>query len=198
MNEKRIAPAAERNKQPILDVLEEVLPTSGLVLEIASGTGQHAAFFASQMPHVTWQPSDRDEMALASIHAHVADAGLTNLRVPIRLDVMERPWPVRDLAAILCINMIHISPWASTLALLGGAAETLSNTAPLVMYGPYLIDGETAPTNIAFSERLQSEDPTWGVRELRDIEREARNVGLVLEQVIPRPANNHVLVFRAG
>jgi SAM-dependent methyltransferase len=194
---KRTAPAAERNKQPLLDVLTNVLPTSGIVLEIASGTGQHAAFFASRLPHVVWQPSDRDDMALASIQAHVQDAALDNLRAPIRLDVGERPWPVGELAAILCVNMIHIAPWDTTLALVAGAAETLSSGGPLVLYGPYVIDGETAPSNIAFSERLNSEDPAWGVRELRDIEREAANVGLVLAELIPMPANNHVVVFRA-
>jgi hypothetical protein len=194
---KRTAPAAERNKQYILDVLADVLPASGTVLEIASGTGQHSRFFASRLPHLSWQPSDRDDLALDSIRAHVTDAKLDNLRPPVRLDVSERPWPVEDVAAILCINMIHISPWSSTLALLAGAGDRLTSTAPLVLYGPYVIDGETAPSNVAFSERLRSEDPAWGVRELRDIEREAQKSGLVLERVVPLPANNHVVVFLA-
>lgn len=193
---KRTAPSAERNQQHILEVLIEVLPPSGTVLEIASGTGQHSAFFASRLPNLTWQPSDRDDMALDSIRAHVADAQLDNLRAPLRLDVNE-PWPVAALAAILCINMIHISPWSSTLALLRGASERLTNGGRLVLYGPYVIDGETAPSNVAFSERLQNEDPSWGVRELRDMEREAQKSGLVLERVVPLPANNHVVVFQA-
>jgi hypothetical protein len=119
------------------------------------------------------------------------------LRPPIRLDVSDRPWQVEDVAAILCINMLHISPWSSTLALLAGAGDRLTTAAPLVLYGPYVIDGQTAPSNVAFSERLQSEDPSWGVRELRDIEREAQRSGLVLERLVPLPANNHVVVFRA-
>lgn len=194
---KRTAPAAERNKQPILEVLCETLPASGTVVEVASGTGQHAAFFARELSHLVWQPTDRDETALASIQAWVEDAGLPNLRSPIRLDVLEQPWPIAKCAAILCTNMIHISPWRATLALLAGAAEHLASGAPLVLYGPYVIDGETADSNIAFSQRLQAEDPEWGVRELRAVERAARQVGLDLDRIVPRPANNHVIVFRA-
>jgi hypothetical protein len=193
---KRTAPAAERNKQPILDVLREVMPRSGLVLEIASGTGQHAAFFARHLPELEWQPTDQDPGALASIRAWTEEAALPNLRSPLRLDVTE-PWPVAEVAAILCTNMIHISPWSATLALLAGAARLLDSGAPLVLYGPYVIDGVTAESNRAFSARLVGEDPAWGVRELRDVEREADRVGLALDRVVAMPANNHVVVFRA-
>jgi hypothetical protein len=193
---KRHAPAAERNKEAIAEVLVEVLPAAGLVLEVASGTGQHAAFFAGRFPALTWQPSDQDDEALASIAAHRADAALANLRAPVRLDVTGE-WPLERADAVLCSNMIHIAPWAACLALLRGAARILSAGAPLVLYGPYSIDGDfTAPSNIAFDERLRAEDPAWGVRELREVERAAASEGLRLERVVPRPANNHVVVFR--
>ena len=195
---KRHAPAAERNKLPILEVLEAELPKRGTVLEIASGSGQHAAFFAEHLPHLTWQPTDRDPDALASISAYVSDVALPNLEHPIALDVLASPWPVERAAAVVCINMIHIAPWRACLALLAGARALLAQGAPLVLYGPYVIDGDFgADSNVAFDQRLRGENPEWGVRELRHVEREANAVGLDLASVVARPANNHVVVFRA-
>lgn len=195
---KRHAPAAERNKLPILEVLEAELPKRGTVLEIASGSGQHAAFFAQHLPHLTWQPTDRDPDALASISAYVSDVALPNLLHPIALDVLALPWPVERAAAVACINMIHIAPWGACLALLKGARALLGEGAPLVLYGPYVIDGDFgADSNVAFDQRLRGENPEWGVRELRHVEHEANAVGLHLVSVVPRPANNHIVVFRA-
>jgi SAM-dependent methyltransferase len=191
---KRLAPAAERNKAAIAEVLAEVLPPSGLVLEVASGTGQHAAYFAGRFPALIWQPTDLGD--LASIEAHREEAGLANLRAPLRLDTAA-DWPVTAADAVVCINMIHIAPWAACLALLRGAARVLPAAGPLVLYGPYSIDGDfTAPSNVAFDAQLRAQDPAWGVRELRDVERAAATEGLRLDRVVPRPANNHVVVFR--
>jgi SAM-dependent methyltransferase len=193
---KRIAPAAERNKMAIAEVLAEVLPPSGLVLEVASGTGQHAAFFAARFPDLLWQPSDRDDAALASIAAHREEAALPNLRAPLRIDAAA-DWPLASADAVVCINMIHIAPWAACLGLLRGARRVLPGGAPLVLYGPYAIDGDfTAPSNVAFDRQLRDENPEWGVRELRDVEKAAAGEGLHLERYVPRPANNHVVVFR--
>jgi SAM-dependent methyltransferase len=194
---KRTAPAAERNREPIAEVLATVLPPAGLVLEVASGTGQHAAFLAGRFPGCTFQPSDLDDGNLASVAAWRAEADLPNLLPAVRLDAASDDWPVTSAAAVLCINMIHIAPWAACLGLLRGSARILPPGGPLVLYGPYSIDGDfTAPSNVAFDQRLREEDPRWGVRELREIERAAGAVGLALERVVPRPANNHVVVFR--
>ncbi len=194
---KRFAPAAERNKEPIAEVLSEVLPTSGSVLEIASGSGQHTAHFAGKFRRLSWQPSDRDPDAVASIAAYRAEAGLENLAVPLVLDVEQEPWPVERADAVLSINMIHIAPWSACLALLTGAARLLEHDAPLILYGPFRFDGSfTAPSNAAFDQRLRAEDPTWGVRDLRDVESAANQRGFLLEKVVARPANNHVIVFR--
>jgi uncharacterized protein DUF938 len=194
---KRVAPAAERNKEGIAEVMGEVLPAAGVVLEIASGSGQHAAFFAGRLAALTWQPSDLEPEALASIEAYRTEVGLANLRSPLRLDATADQWPVGRADAMVCINMIHIAPWAACLGLLRGAGRLLPPGGPLVLYGPYTIDGDwTAPSNIAFDQRLQAENPRWGVRELRDIERAAAGAGLALDRCVPRPANNHVVVFR--
>jgi hypothetical protein len=194
---KRVAPAAERNREPIAEVLAEVLPAAGVALEIASGSGQHAAFFAAAFPSLTWQPSDLDPDNLASIEAYVREAGLPNLRPPLRLDAAADGWPVVRVDAVVCINMIHISPWSACLGLLRGAGRVLPEGHPLVLYGPFAIDGDyTAPSNVAFDQRLRQENAAWGVRELREVERAAAQVGLALERVVPRPANNHVVVFR--
>ncbi|HMJ12377.1 MAG TPA: DUF938 domain-containing protein [Polyangiaceae bacterium] len=195
---KRHAPAAERNKLPILEVLSEELPKAGTVLEIASGTGQHAAFFAQHLPGIVWQPSDASSDTLASIAEHVREAALPNLNAPILLDVHSAAWPVESVAAIVCINMIHIAPWSACLALLQGARRVLSPGSPLVLYGPYVIDGDFgAESNVAFDQRLRGENAEWGVRELRDIERAANAQDMSLANVVARPANNHVVVFRA-
>jgi len=193
---KQSAPAAERNAGPILAVLERVLPGDGLVLEVASGTGQHAAFMAAALPAVTWQPSDVDPAALDSIAAWVADAKLSNLRPPIALDVTAEPWPIAAAAAVVCINMLHIAPWPAALALLRGAARVLGRSGRLYTYGPYRIGGSfTAPSNVAFDESLRRRNPTWGVRDIRDLEAAATAAGLALAEVVPMPANNHSLIF---
>ncbi len=194
---KRCAPAAERNKEPILEVLRSVLPERGLVLELASGSGQHAAFFAQSLPDHVWQPSDADEASLASIAAYVAEAGLPNLRPPKQLDARSETWPLESADAVVCINMIHIAPWAACVGLLRGASRLLPPEGPLVLYGPFSIHGDfTAPSNVQFDLALRAQNEEWGVRELADIERSAAEIGLVLDQVVPRPAHNHVVVLR--
>jgi hypothetical protein len=193
---KRTPGAAERNAEPILEVLRRVLPPRGLVLEVASGSGYHAGLFARALPDLTWQPTDRDPDGLASIAGWVDDAALPNLRAPLLLDVTGA-WPVERADAVLCINMIHIAPWACALALLDGAARLLPAGAPLVTYGPYRFDGGfTAPSNAAFDASLRARDPSWGVRDVADLRREAAARGLTLAEEVAMPANNHTLVFR--
>lgn len=197
MTNKRVAPAAERNKEAILEILREVLPASGVVLEVASGSGQHAVFFARALPEVVWQPSDADDGALASIRAYCEESGLANLRSPLLLDASSPHWPVERADAVVSINMIHIAPWTACLGLLEGAARILPVGAPLVLYGPFAIDGDfIAQSNIDFDRRLRGENATWGVRELRDVERAAVEREFRLERVVARPANNQVVVFR--
>ena len=194
---KRHAPAADRNRESILEVLREVLPSTGVVLEIASGSGQHAAFFAGALPDLRWQPSDVAPAALESIEAYRVEANLENLMLPVRIDAEDETWPVQGVVAVLSINMIHIAPWTACLGLLKGASRLLSGGAPLVLYGPFVIDGDfIAPSNVAFDRRLRDENPEWGVRELRDVEHAASERGLELDRVVPRPANNQVVVFR--
>ena len=190
---KQRAPATSRNREPIRDVLARVLPATGEVLEIASGSGEHAVYFASSFPQLAWQPSDPDETALASIAAWRTEAELANLRAPIRLDAAAATWPVARADAIACINMVHISPWETTLGLFAGAARL---GAPLLyLYGPYVVDGETAPSNRDFDHALRARDPRWGVRELRDVEAAARACGFALRETIAMPANNLSLVL---
>jgi len=197
---RRSAPATARNREPIGDVLERVLPASGWVLEIASGTGEHAVAFAQRFPGLTFQPSDADPEALASIAAWRRDAAPPNLREPLRLDVQERPWPLPDRSppgAVLCVNLIHIAPWSACLALLDGAAASLAHGAPLVLYGPYREGGvHTAPSNAAFDESLRARDPRWGVRDLEAVIEQASRCGLALEEVVAMPANNRCLLLR--
>lgn len=195
---KRSAPSALRNRAPILEVLDEVLPGRGLVLEIASGTGEHAAHFAAARPDLTWQPSDPDPDNRASIAAWRDEAALPNLRPPLALDVTA-PWPVDAAAAIVCINMIHIAPWEAALALFAGAARVLPAGGPLVTYGPYRFGGVfTAPSNAAFDADLRGRDPRWGVRDVSDLEAAAAAVGLALIGTFGLPANNHAIVWRRG
>jgi hypothetical protein len=197
------APAALRNRDPILDVLRRVLPPDGLVLEIASGTGQHIVHFAAGLPQLGFQPSDPDAGSRASIAAWRAHASLANVREPLDLDVLQPAW-VRGVgsdavAALLCINMIHISPWQACLGLLEGARTLLTSGAPLVLYGPYQRGGRhTAPSNADFDASLRSRDASWGVRDLGDVEGEARERGFALEEVVAMPANNLTVVFRKG
>lgn len=194
---KRFAPATDRNRAPILEVLRGVMPERGLVLEIASGTGQHAVYFGGALPGVLWQPSDPDAESRASIDAWRAESGLSNVRPALELDVSREDWGVEAADAIVCINMIHISPWSSCEALMRGAARLLPAGAPLYLYGPYRFDGAfTAPSNEAFDASLRARDPSWGVRDLSDVTAAALASGFDREAVIPMPANNHSVVFR--
>jgi SAM-dependent methyltransferase len=194
---KHVAPAAERNAEPIRAVLERVLPPRGLVLEVASGTGQHAAHMARAFPQLTWQPSDPDPTALDSIAAWRDETDLANLLQPVELDVTREPWPVAFAAAIVCVNMIHIAPWEAALALFRGAGRLLPDGGLLYLYGPYRFHGSfTAPSNAAFDASLRARDPAWGVRDLDDIAPAAAAAGLHLEETVAMPANNHSLLFR--
>lgn len=194
---KRHAPATERNREPILAVLREVLPSAGTLLEVASGTGQHAASFARAFPGLVWQPTDLEPEALASIEAWRAEAGLTNLRAPLRLDACADSWPVEAVEAVLCVNMLHIAPWEACQGLLRGAARVLAPGGPLVLYGPYFVQGRpTAPSNLAFDASLRERNPAWGVRELGAVVAEARRHGLELERTVDMPSNNLTVVLR--
>ncbi|HYJ84250.1 MAG TPA: DUF938 domain-containing protein [Allosphingosinicella sp.] len=194
---KRHAPAATRNRDPIAAVLREVLPASGTVLEVASGTGEHAACFAALFPGLAWRPSDPDPEALDSIRAWREEAGPGNLLEPVRLDASAGSWPVASAEAMLCVNMVHISPWQATEGLMRGAGRLLPPGGPLVLYGPYRRAGvPTAPSNEAFDESLNSRDPRWGLRDLEAVEAEAERNGLRLERVVEMPANNLTVVFR--
>lgn len=188
-------PATARNREPLLAVLRPRLPAHGTVLEVASGSGEHAVCFGAALPHLRFQPSDLDPDARASIAAWVEHEGLPNVSPPVALDVVQWPWPITQADAVLCVNMIHIAPWEATQGLLAGAARVLPPGGPLVLYGPYLVDGHTAPSNREFDQSLRSRDPQWGVRELRDVEREAGRHGLSLVETVAMPANNLVVVL---
>jgi SAM-dependent methyltransferase len=186
-----------RNRAPILDVLRRVLPRRGLVLEIAAGSGEHAAFFAAALPWLTWQPTDPDAQALASIAAHGAAAGVANLLAPLRLDVTAERWPIDRADAIVCNNMIHIAPWAVSEGLLAGAQRTLPPGGILYLYGPYKIGGRhTAPTNQAFDADLRGRNPQWGIRDLDDVTELAGRHGFALTETVQMPANNLSVIFR--
>ena len=192
---KRQAPAAARNVGPIGDVLERWLPDNGLVLEIASGTGEHALAFARRFPRFEWQPSDPDPEALQSIAAWAAE-GAPNLRPPLQLDVCAAEWPVEKADAILCINMVHIAPWEAGLALLDGAERLLPPGAPLILYGPWRqADVLIAESNEAFDVSLRQRDPRWGLRLVEDFAAEAGQRGLRLADRQPMPSNNLMLRF---
>lgn len=191
------APAAERNKGPILEVLKRFLPESGLVLEIASGTGQHVVHFAAALPALTWQPTDLDPEHLISIAAWRRHNGLQNVRPPFELDVDADPWPVERADAVLCFNMIHIAPWAATKGLLKGAARALVPGGILFLYGPYRRFGaHTAPSNAAFDADLRTRDPEWGLRDIEEVVALAAKNTLSLVEVVPMPANNFSVIFR--
>jgi SAM-dependent methyltransferase len=190
------SPAAERNKDPILSVLESVLPQSGSVLEIASGTGQHVCHFASHLTGLTFQPTEPDAASRDSIVARIRQAGLTNVAPPLALDVRDARWPLdEDLDAVLCINMIHISPWAATTALCRGAARHLRDHGTLVLYGPYLENGTAVQSNLDFDASLKRRNAEWGLRDLDEVTRSAAAQGLQRQQVVRMPANNLTLVF---
>ncbi|WP_168791274.1 DUF938 domain-containing protein [Paraburkholderia aromaticivorans] len=191
------SPSAERNREPILAVLRAALPVTGRVLEIASGTGQHAIWFARAMPGLDWQPSDADAGARDSIAAWVAHEGLTNVRAPLALDVHQLDWGVDTLDAVVCINMIHISPWSAAQALFTGASRRVVDGGVLYLYGPYKRGGaHTSPSNDAFDQQLRGRDPEWGVRDMEEAVALGASVGLVCDEPIAMPANNFSLVFR--
>ena len=195
---KRQAPAAARNVAPIGDVLAEWLPRSGLVLEIASGTGEHALAFAKRFPNLDWQPSDPDPEALASIAAWQRE-GPQNLLKPIQLDVCADEWPIERADALLCINMVHISPWEASLGLLEGAARLLGEGSSLLMYGPWLeANVETAQSNLTFDQSLKARDSRWGLRLVEDFAAEASIRGLFLADRRAMPANNIMLRFEVA
>jgi hypothetical protein len=197
--QRRSAPAALRNREPIAQVLSEWLPDRGLVLEIASGTGEHAVYFAERFPRLEWQPSDVHPDALASIDAWRASAALPNLRPAIALDAAADDWPIAAADAVLSINMVHISPWACATGLIDGATRVLPAGGLLILYGPWLkADIPTAPSNLEFDQQLKQRDPQWGLRSVEDFEAEAVKRGFLLEQVRTMPANNLMLLFRRG
>ncbi|HTK34184.1 MAG TPA: DUF938 domain-containing protein [Caulobacteraceae bacterium] len=196
----RSTPAAARNSEPILQVLKRCLPPSGLVLEIASGAGEHAAGFAQALPHLMWRPTDRDEETLASIAAWREAAGAPNLLEPLVLDAADPDnWPVAAADAVVAINMIHISPWSSAEGLMAGAARVLSAGGVLYLYGPFREpEVETAPSNEAFDASLKARNPDWGLRRLDEIKALAAAHGLALVERVAMPANNLSVVFRKG
>ena len=212
--DRQFAPATQRNREFILEVLQQVLPDSGTVLEVGSGTGEHAVFFAMHLPHLHWLPSDPNPMARASIAAWRAECGMQTLHPPLPLDACQEPWPVeigqssttlghellqQPITAIVSINVIHIAPWEACLGLMAGAGRILSDGGVLYLYGPYKKDGKhTAPSNAAFDLSLRSQNPDWGVRNLQDVMAVAESEGLQLQQVVDMPANNLSVVFSKG
>jgi hypothetical protein len=203
MSQPDFSPAADRNKQPILDVLRQVLPERGNALEIASGTGQHVAWFAGHFPHWTWQPTEAQPRALDSIATYVTQQGLSNVRAPVLLDVMAQRWlpddarfnaPVFDL--IYCANMLHISPWATCAALMRGSARHLAPGGLIITYGPYLEHAvPTSAGNLAFDQSLRAQNPDWGIRLIDDVAQVAERAGLQLSTRHAMPANNLLLVW---
>ena len=193
------SPSAQRNRGPILEVLRRVLPASGCVLEIASGTGEHVVDFARALPNLTWQPSDPDPAALESIRAWIAHEKATNVLAPRALDVTRVRWTssLGRIDAVVCSNMVHIAPWEACLGLFVGCEDLLPPGGPLALYGPFMRGGaHTAPSNAAFDESLRRQDRRWGVRDLDDVVREAESRGFELEEVVEMPANNLTVVFR--
>jgi hypothetical protein len=191
------APATLRNRDPIFDVLRKVLPLTGVVLEIASGTGEHVVHFAQNLAGLTFQPSDPDPDALSSVSAWVKAAGVTNVRPPVMLDASRQPWPIASADAIICINMVHISPWRATAGLMKGAGAILPPTSPLYLYGPFKREGiPTAASNEAFDRSLRNHEPRWGLRDLETVAAMAQSAGFSEPAIIEMPANNLSLVFR--
>jgi SAM-dependent methyltransferase len=191
------APAVARNREPILRVLRDTLPPSALVLEIASGTGEHALWFSRALPAVTWQPSDQDPEALKSIAAWRDMSGLVNLLPPLPLDAASEAWPVARADAVIAINMVHIAPWAATRGLIAGAARVLGPGGLLFLYGPFREGGvHTGAGNAAFDAELRAQDPSWGIRDLDDVTAIARRHGFDAPERIAMPANNLSVVFR--
>ena len=192
-----VVSSADRNRGPILKVLERVLPKTGLVLEVASGTGQHVIHFAQALKGLSWQPTDMDAACRRSISAWLATAELANARQPLDLDVRALPWRVPTLDAIVCLNLIHIAPWSVATALFAGAGLALRETGLLYLYGPYSVQGmHTAPSNAAFDSALRAENPEWGLRDLKEVESLAKDQGFDLAETIEMPANNFSVLFR--
>ena len=200
---RQFSPSAARNSAPIREVLERVLPRSGLTLEIGSGTGEHVVCFAKALPGLEWQPSDPDPASRASIAAWIAAEKLANVRAPVAIDTREEAWGIEHdtpFAAVISLNMIHIAPWESALGLLGGAGRLLRRDGALFLYGPFMRGGaHTAPSNAAFDADLKRRDPRWGVRDVDDLAHQAAPHGLELSDIVEMPANNLSLVFvKAG
>jgi len=194
---RRYAPSVARNKDAIAGVLARYLPSSGLVLEIASGSGEHAVHFASTFPALVFQPTDPSEEARASIAAWRQEAALPNMRAPLALDVTAAPWPINYADAVTCINMIHIAPWEATLGLMAGAARIIPPGGLLFLYGPYKRAGQhTAPSNADFDASLRERDARWGVRDLETVAAEATAMGFAAPMIEAMPANNLSLIFR--
>ncbi|TWF54903.1 DUF938 domain-containing protein [Neorhizobium alkalisoli] len=188
---RKFAPAVERNRDVIASVLSDILPKQGLVLELASGSGEHAVHFAKRFPQLQWQPSDADPHALASIEAWREHEGLSNIRKPIAIDASAPAWPIDRADAVLCINMIHISPWSATEGLIEGARRLLTPGQPLCLYGPFLQAGvETASSNLAFDQSLKARNPEWGLRAVEDVIALAHRHGFGHEKIVSMPANN--------
>ncbi|MDV7339963.1 DUF938 domain-containing protein [Terasakiella sp. A23] len=197
MDQRLFYPATERNRDVILDVLKDFFPTKGQCLEIASGSGEHVVHFASAFPDVTFHPSDLEKDCLNSITAWTAHQGLTNIQPPQMLDTTQDNWDLPQLDAILCINMVHISPWEATIGLIEKAGTFLKEGGCLYLYGPYRRFGKhTAPSNESFEGWLKSKDERFGVRHMEEVEAEADKNGLKLSQIVDMPANNFSLVFR--
>jgi hypothetical protein len=196
-DDRRTAAHVARNAAPIVEVLRDVLPAEGIVLEVASGSGEHALHFARAFPRLLWQPTDADPVALRSIGAWRGAEGLPNLLAPVPLDASASDWPLERADAVLCINMVHISPWSATLGLLDASARMLARGAPLYLYGAYRREGvPTAPSNEAFDRSLKERNPQWGLRILEDVAAEAERRSLRLDRVVEMPANNLSVVFR--
>ncbi|HVI97813.1 MAG TPA: DUF938 domain-containing protein [Sphingomonas sp.] len=192
---RRHAPATRRNREAIAEVLMNALPVTGLVLEVASGSGEHCAHFAHEFPGLNWQPSDPDADARASIASWCK--GMANVRPPLDLDAVASEWPIDRADAVVCINMVHVSPWEATLGLLAGAAQVLPRGGPLVLYGPYRRDdAPTAESNEAFDISLKARDPRWGLRRVEDVRAAAEDAGFAFDRLVEMPANNLSLVFR--
>jgi hypothetical protein len=192
-----LSPSAERNKGPVAEVLKQVLPDRGLVLEVGSGTGQHVVHFAREAPHLTWQPSERDAECLHSIVLWLAADGPANVLAPLRLDVDEQPWPIASAAAVVSLNMIHIAPWDAGMALIRGAAAVLGPGDVLFLYGPFRRGARhTSPSNEVFDRQLRAQDPAWGVRDLEEVARYAAVQGFGPPETHDMPANNLSVVLR--
>jgi cyclopropane fatty-acyl-phospholipid synthase-like methyltransferase len=199
MDARQQSPSTARNREPILAELRRLLPSDAKVLELASGTGEHAVFFARALPGVRWMPSDPDAAARASIAAWIDAEGLANVAAPAEIDVAEQSWGVEaqgPFDALVAINMIHISPWEATLGLMAGAGRLLRTGGVLATYGAYKRAGRhTAPSNEAFEQWLTARDARFGVRDLADVEAAAHARGLSLREVVEMPANNFLLVI---